>query len=115
MRSIWTILLFFLLSRGLSNGQDTRNDMPAHSEPNQTTQGMPGMSRMRNQTMSMESHTLIELLQHHATSGTDAEPNSTPFEMLMTMKGSWTFMFHGEAFLNEIQQSGPRGADKLFS
>ena len=24
-------------------------------------------------------------------------------------------MFHGEAFLSEIQQSGPRGADKLFS
>jgi hypothetical protein len=33
----------------------------------------------------------------------------------MTMKGSWTLMFHGEAFLNDIQQSGPRGADKLFS
>ena len=24
-------------------------------------------------------------------------------------------MFHGEAFLSEIQQSGPRGSDKLFS
>jgi hypothetical protein len=33
----------------------------------------------------------------------------------MAAKGSWTFMFHGEGFLNELQQSGPRGADKLFS
>jgi len=33
----------------------------------------------------------------------------------MTSYRNWTFMFHGEAFLNEIQQTGPRGSDKLFS
>jgi len=76
---------------------------------------MPGMSGMHGQQMSKESHSLVELLERHATSGTDAEPNSTPFEMLMTTRNSWTFMFHGEAFLNDIQQSGPRGGDKLFS
>ena len=46
---------------------------------------------------------------------TDAEPDSTPIEMLMTTKGTWTLMFHGEAFLSDMQQSGPRGGDKLFS
>ncbi len=61
------------------------------------------------------SRRFIEVLQEHSTSGTDAEPESTPSEMLMATKGSWTFMLHGEGFLNEIQQSGPRGADKLFS
>lgn len=35
--------------------------------------------------------------------------------MLMTMKGRWMLMFHGEAFLNAVQQSGPRGEDKIFS
>jgi hypothetical protein len=66
--------------------------------------------------MNMEpSRLFIEVLQEHSTSGTDAQPNSTPSEMLMAAKGSWTFMFHGEGFLNEIQQSGLRGADKLFS
>ncbi len=65
--------------------------------------------------MQMKAASLIALLQTHVTSGTDAEPNSTPVEMLMTANGSWTFMFHGEAFLSDIQQSGPRGADKLFS
>jgi hypothetical protein len=66
--------------------------------------------------MNMQpARSFIEVLQEHSTSGTDAEPNSTPKEMLMAAKGRWTFMFHGEAFLNEIQQSGPRGADKLFS
>lgn len=65
--------------------------------------------------MQMGSHSLLELLQQHATSGTDAEPNSTPAQMLMVTKGKWTLMFHGEAFLNELQQSGPRGFDKFFS
>ncbi|MGD0571201.1 MAG: hypothetical protein ABSA78_22640 [Candidatus Sulfotelmatobacter sp.] len=74
-----------------------------------------GMSGMMGNRMTMAPHSLIALLAQHATSGTDAEPNSTPFQMLMTMKGSWTLMFHGEAFLNDIQQSGPRGDDKLFS
>jgi hypothetical protein len=73
-------------------------------------QGMD-MSHMNMQS----SRSFIDVLQEHATSGTDAEPDSTPSEMLMAIKGGWTFMFHGEGFLNEIQQSGPRGADKLFS
>ena len=61
------------------------------------------------------SRSFIDVLQEHSTSGTDAEPESTPSKMLMATKDSWTFMLHGEGFLNEIQQSGPRGADKLFS
>jgi hypothetical protein len=76
---------------------------------------MPAASGMLPAEMSMQAHSLIELLEQRATSGTDAEPNSTPFEMLMKKKAGWTFMFHGEAFLNEIQESGGRGGDKLFS
>jgi hypothetical protein len=33
----------------------------------------------------------------------------------MRKEGTWMLMFHGEVFLNEIQQTGPRGADKFFS
>ena len=112
MRSTRNILLAFLFSGGfsvgLSAGQDTHQgmDMPAQEKPN--------MSGVKDH-MGMGSHSLIELLQKHATAGTDAEPNSTPFEMLMTTKSRWMLMFHGEAFLNDIQQSGPRGGDKLFS
>ncbi len=58
---------------------------------------------------------LEEEIEHHGTSGTSAEPNSTPIPMLMTVKGKWMLMFHGEAFLNALQQSGPRGSDKVFS
>lgn len=57
----------------------------------------------------------LQEIQQHATSGTSAEPNSTLTPMLMTVKGKWMLMLHGEAFLSAMQQSGPRGADKLFS
>lgn len=35
--------------------------------------------------------------------------------MVHTTVGNWTLMVHGSAFLVDTQQSGPRGADKLFS
>jgi hypothetical protein len=105
-------------SQGGSDGMD----MPAPSQSNPSLTATDGMAsdsmsaeKMSDQKMTMKSGSLIELLQQHATSGTDAEPTSTPFEMLMTVKAGWTLMFHGEAFLSDIQQSGPRGAGKLFS
>jgi hypothetical protein len=74
-----------------------------------------GMSGMSHDKPGMESHSLTETIMQHAASGTDVQPDSTPSEMLMIQKNSWTFMFHGEVFLNDIQQSGARGADKFFS
>ena len=70
---------------------------------------MPGM------TMNETPTTFLGEIEGHTTSGTSAEPNSTPVPMLMFMKGGWTLMFHGVAFLNVQQQTGPRGADKVFS
>jgi hypothetical protein len=86
------------------------HDMPGMQMPEDSAdmQDMPGM------TMTMPT-TLIGEIENHTTSGTSAEPNSTPVPMLMTMKGGWTLMFHGVAFLNVQQQTGPRGADKVFS
>jgi hypothetical protein len=65
--------------------------------------------------MQMQPGPFTESITLHTTSGTDAQPNSTPTDMVMLKKGSWMLMFHGEAFLNELQQTGPRGADKFFS
>ncbi|MCU1272274.1 MAG: hypothetical protein JWN74_3568 [Acidobacteriaceae bacterium] len=76
---------------------------------------MPDMEGMASEKMNMHPSSLVNILEQHTTSGTDAEPDSTPTEMLMVRKRKWTLMFHGEVFLNEIQQTGPRGADKFFS
>ena len=80
-------------------------------EPHHDMQ-MPGMA---DHTMHMHPQSLTELIEQHSTAGTDAQPLSLPHDMLMTQKGSWTFMLHGDAFIADTQQTGPRGRDKLFS
>jgi hypothetical protein len=79
--------------------------------------GQQDMAAMNQHVMAMEmtAGTLVEAIGNHDTSGTSAEPDSTPVPMLMMTKGAWTLMFHGVAFLSDIQQTGPRGHDKLFS
>jgi hypothetical protein len=79
---------------------------------------MPGMqhgSAHSGHAMGMhQPATFIEEILQHDTAGTSAEPASTPHEMLMTQKGPWMLMFHGGGFLVSQQQTGPRGADKVF-
>ena len=65
--------------------------------------------------MNMSQHSLVENILGHTSSGTSVQANSSDVHMLMTIKGKWRLMFHGEAYLNVLQQSGPRGADKVFS
>jgi hypothetical protein len=90
---------------GLSSfGQDKTCGRDAHD-----------MSGMQMHGAREQPETFIDAITHHAASGTSAEPKSTPAPMLMTMKDGWMLMFHGEAFLNALQQSGPRGSDKVFS
>jgi hypothetical protein len=86
--------------------------------PQNSSSQMPGMQMpgMSNDKMNMSaSPTFIRQILNHESAGTSAEPDSTPHDMLMSQRGSWLLMFHGSAFLNDIQQSGPRGADKFFS
>jgi len=48
-------------------------------------------------------------------SGTSRNPQSVPMQMIHSMHGSWLLMFHGQAFLNRVNESGPRGANQTFS
>ena len=94
--------------------------MPCSQRQQPHQQGkVQGMERKNMSAMQMNMgqspKTFIQEITHHGTSGTSAEPNSTPMAMLMTIKGTWMLMFHGEAFLNVLQQSGLRGSDKVFS
>ena len=65
--------------------------------------------------MSGKAANFAEAIEMHAASGTSAEPNSTPAPMMMTMRDNWMLMFHANAFVADIQQTSPRGGDKLFS
>ena len=63
----------------------------------------------------MHPKTFVQEIEHHASSGTSAEPDSTPVPMQMSMRGAWMLMFHANAFVVDTQQSSVRGGDKLFS
>ena len=84
--------------------------------------GMPmtGASQMQGMQMNKKGgmaapENLVQEILRHATSGTSAEPNSTPVPMLMTQKGTWTLMFHANVFVSDEQQTSARGSDKVFS
>jgi len=49
------------------------------------------------------------------SSGTSVNPASWQMPMIMTPAGHWNTMFMGTGFLSDIQQSGPRGGDKVYS
>jgi hypothetical protein len=49
------------------------------------------------------------------SSGTVMQPAAWPMPMLMNSAGKWQFMWMGQAFIAATQQSGPRGADKVYA
>ena len=62
----------------------------------------------------MMSDPTTDLLMRQA-SGTSMNPSAAPMEMTMFHRGDWMLMLHGAGFVSSVWQSGPRGADKLFS
>ncbi len=68
---------------------------------------MPGMQMSETNTAGTF---LLSL-----SSGTAVNPLSWQMPMRMVQRGSWNTMFMAQAFINDTQQSGPRGADKLYS
>lgn len=107
---VWLALLTALICiRSLA--QESSPQLGAAAEQNQ--HNASGMNM--HGSMSMQADSFVDEVVEHSTSGTDAAPNSTPSEMLMTQKGSWMLMLHGVGFLADTQQTGPRGKDKLFS
>ncbi len=104
------LLLFFSAA---SRAQQTNQDSTTKTK-HDDMQNMPGMN-MGQSGMNMHPETFIQEILAHDTSGTSAEPNSTPAPMLMKVAHSWKLMFHANVFVLDEQQSGPRGGDKFFS
>ncbi len=64
---------------------------------------------------SMVGMNAASLFLMNLASGTSENPAAWPMPMIMTHFGNWNTMFMGVGFLSDIQQSGPRGGDKLYS
>jgi hypothetical protein len=121
----WLYALAFLLELSLTRASFAQSDaapaqasQPSDHSPRASentaqdcAREMPSMPGM----VSGKPESMIDAIEQHATSGTDLEPGSTPHPGWMIEHGAWRFMFHGNAFINELQQTGPRGADKFFS
>jgi hypothetical protein len=126
-----TLVLLVPFTVSAQNQQPPMPDMP----------GMDMSAMQMGQTSPMKMKqpaTLIEAELNHTSSGTSAEPASTPAAMLMSSYRGWMLMLHGSAFIADTQQhaatnpsvppSGTcqqfnvpctspvvRGGDKLFS
>ena len=79
------------------------------------TEQMPGMQMSSGGSTNGQPGSFIQEILNHDTSGTSAEPSSTPIPMLMRKTGAWSLMFHANMFVVDQQQSSPRGGDRFFS
>ena len=119
MRPFFAKLLAILASifilPAVTGAQQSKKDTDTHGMPGMDDGQMQGMHMGGNDLMTMHPTTFFEEIVRHGTSGTSAEPNSTPIPMLISTKGAWMLMFHANAFVIEEQQPRPRGGDKFFS
>jgi hypothetical protein len=123
MKVVYAFLFLILAYPSVPAGAQTKDDSSMPGTQMGDMQQMPGMDQSESQkdqsktgnAMRMQPTTLLQEIASHTSSGTSIEPNSTPVPMLMAMKGRWTLMFHANAFISDVQQSGPRGTDKFFS
>lgn len=117
MRPFCVAIISLFLLTALAAAQQAKDKNPPQdmSGMNMSDGQMPGMQMGDKDQSNAPPATFVQEIIAHDTSGTSAEPNSTPAPMLMKSKGAWTLMFHANVFVLDEQQSGPRGGDKFFS
>ncbi len=113
------------MDRSTHPHQDAAPSIRPEQSTHTATNTMPGMPMpMADMGGRMTpAHDLRGAILNHIASGTTVEPPSTPMPMLMSTRGLWILMLHGNAFLADTQQHAAdplppavhRGADKLFS
>ena len=113
LKWIWILTPLLALASLVGAGAQLAPDHSMSGQMNMPMNG--GQVTMEMPGMAPATGDFLQTILQHTTSGTSAEPNSTPAPMLMRMSGKWMLMFHGNVFLVEQQQTSPRGGDKFFS
>jgi hypothetical protein len=98
------ILPLFLIACCGMYGQ---HDM-SHMSQGDMSHGQMDMNKMDMSKMDMSGAPM-------QASGTAFNPSASPMPMISVPAGRWRLMFHGVAFVTDIQQTGPRGGDKFAS
>src|SRR6202008_914286 len=89
-RNIYLLILIFVAAVTGRSQEAAEKEMPGMQHEGDH-QNMPGMDH-REMNMPEKPRSFVEVIEQHITSGTSAEPNSTPVPMLMTTKGKWMLM-----------------------
>ncbi|HYO81800.1 MAG TPA: hypothetical protein VES20_10385, partial [Bryobacteraceae bacterium] len=84
-------------------------------ETNGNHHAAPNMTGMDHNTMDHSTLNPAGMFLMGQSSGTAFQPSAWPMPMMMTRAGDWNFMWMGQAFLVDTQQSGPRGRDKFYA
>jgi hypothetical protein len=120
----WGALIPLLHAQHEGAGQQSADQQPSPSDTaapltasvnlrqDEDHSSMPGMEMPAMKTVYMNAPGMSLMM---LSSGTAMNPQAWPMPMLMKSVGSWNAMFMAQAFIDDIQQSGPRGGDKLFS
>jgi Cu/Ag efflux protein CusF len=91
--------------------------LPPDGTPITATLHQAGGALWLTDVMASSAHAGTDagaLLMRQA-SGTSMNPEAAAMHMSMMHRGDWMLMLHGNAFVNAVEQSGPRGRDKVFS
>ncbi|HZS51529.1 MAG TPA: hypothetical protein VFA54_11745, partial [Bryobacterales bacterium] len=91
-----------------------QHDMPGHAGHDMGQMAGHDMSHMTTHSPGANGDP-VSLSAMDQASGTSANPASSPMNMMEARIGRWDFLFHGVAFISDIQQTGPRGGDKFAS
>jgi len=117
-----TIFVLFVAGGGYARGQSTSQTPPPVQTDAPPQKPMPGMqmpppasSASTNASMQMDGMNNAGMFLMGRTSGTGANPESAVMKMFSKRVGGWNLMFHGQGFISDVQQTGPRGVDKFFS
>jgi len=111
----WMLVILAVPLGAWAQGASAQTSSGASAAQDMKQMDMSGGKTHEHSMMHMQPETFLDEIMHHSSSGTSAEPNSTPTPMLMGAKGQWEFMFHANVFISDLQQSGVRGADRFFS
>jgi hypothetical protein len=79
---------------------------------------IPAFAQHEHMQMSMPATAQKDLASEFLmgeASGTSHDPSAVSMHMSMTMFDKWMLMAHGNAFVSQVVQSGPRGGDQFFS
>ena len=97
-------------------------EVRAQTPPTPPQKPMPGMempapaaTTSSDTSMQMPAMNSAGMYLMERTSGTSANPESAAMKMFSWRAGGWNLMFHGEGFISDVQQTGPRGGDKFLS